>query len=67
MKTIQTSSTAELHLSGLIGTPSQLDTQKIPIIGVLLEIGYIGNLNFGCYYLQYVPVSRPFDHARRKF
>jgi len=63
MKTIQTSSTAELHLSGLIGTRSHLDMQKIPIIGFLLEIGFIGSLKFGCYYLQYVPVSRPFDHA----
>jgi len=28
-----------------------------------LKIDYISNLKFGCYYLQYVPVSEPFDHA----
>ena len=63
MKTIQTSSAAELHLSGLIGTPSHLDMQKIPIIWYILEIDYIGSLKFGCYYLQYVPASNPFSHA----
>ena len=26
-------------------------------------MGYIASLNFRCYYLQYVPVSKPFDHA----
>jgi hypothetical protein len=29
-----------------------------------LEIGHIGSLHFSCYYLQYVPVSKPLDHAR---
>jgi len=29
-----------------------------------LKIGYIGSLKFGCFYLQYVPASKPFDHAR---
>ena len=28
-----------------------------------LEIGYSGSLKFGCYYLQYVPVSKPLDHV----
>ena len=28
-----------------------------------LKIGYIGVLNFGGYYLQYVPASKPFDYA----
>jgi hypothetical protein len=28
-----------------------------------MTIGYIGSLQFSCYYLQYVPVSKPFDHA----
>jgi len=28
-----------------------------------LKISYIGILKFGCYYLQYVPASKPFDHA----
>ena len=28
-----------------------------------LKKGYIGSLKFGCYYLQYVPVSKPFDHV----
>jgi hypothetical protein len=25
--------------------------------------GYTGSLKFGCYYLQYVPASTPFDHV----
>ena len=25
------------------------------------KIGYISGLKFGCYYLQYVPESKPFD------
>jgi len=29
-----------------------------------LKMGYIGGLEFGCYYLQYEPASKPFDHAR---
>ena len=41
--------TAELHLSGLNGTAGHPDMQKIRIIGFL--------------YLQYVPASKPFDHA----
>jgi len=28
-----------------------------------LKIWYIGSLQFSCYYLQYVPASKPFDHA----
>ena len=28
-----------------------------------LKICYIGSLKFGCYYLQYVPASKHFDHA----
>ena len=28
-----------------------------------LKIGYIGSLKFGCYYLPYVPASKPFYHA----
>ena len=28
-----------------------------------LQISYIGNLKVGCYYLQYVLRSKPFDHA----
>ena len=53
----------ELRLPGLIGTASHPDVQKIRIIGSFLETGYIGTLKFGCYYLQYVPASKPFDHA----
>jgi len=56
-------STAELHLSGLIGTPSPPDMQKIRIIGFSLKIGYIGSFQFCCYYLQYVPASKLFDYA----
>jgi hypothetical protein len=41
--------TVELHLPGLIGTARHPDVQKIRIIGSFLEIGYIGNLKFGCY------------------
>jgi len=26
-------------------------------------MGYIGSLKFGCYYLQFVPASKPFDNA----
>jgi len=55
--------TLELHLSILIGTASLPDMQKIQIIGLSLNVGYIGSLKFGFYYLQYVPVSIPFDHA----
>jgi hypothetical protein len=31
------------------------------------EIGYIGILKFGCYYLQYIPTSEPSDHAWFEF
>jgi len=55
--------TLEFHLSGLIGTASDPDTQKIRIIGFFSEIGYIDGLKFGCYCLHYVPASKPFDHA----
>jgi len=37
--------------------------QKIRISVFFFEKGYIGSLKFGCYYLQYVPESKPFDHA----
>jgi len=37
-------STAELHLSGLIGTAGQPDMQTIRIIGFFLKIGYIGSV-----------------------
>ena len=55
--------TLELHLSGLIGTASYPDMQKIRIIGFSLNIGYNGSLQFGCYYLQYVTASKRFDDA----
>ena len=44
-------------------TANHPDMQKIRITGFFFEIGYIGSLNFGCYYLQYVPASKSFDHA----
>jgi hypothetical protein len=50
-------STVELHFLGLIWTESHQDMQKIRIIG------YVGSLKFGCYYLQYVPATKPFEHA----
>jgi len=53
----------ELHLSGLSGTASHPDMQKIRIIGFFFEIKLHGSLKFGCYYLHYVPVSKPFDYA----
>ena len=28
-----------------------------------LKIGYIDSLKFGCYYLQYAPLPKHFDHA----
>ena len=28
-----------------------------------LETDYTGSLKFGCYYLQYVPASKPFTYA----
>ena len=58
------SNTVELHLSGLIGTASNPDLQKFRIIFFFVcKMCYIGSLKFGCYYLQYVPASKPFDHA----
>jgi hypothetical protein len=56
-------STIELHLSGLIGTASHPDMQKIRIIGVSLKMSYNGSLKFGCYYLRHVPASKPIDDA----
>jgi len=54
--------TAELQLTGLITTASHSNMQKIRIIGFLFENRLHGSLKFGCYYLQYVPASKPFDH-----
>jgi len=31
--------------------------------GYFLENGLYWQFEFGCYYLQYVPASKPFDHA----
>jgi len=28
-----------------------------------IRVCYIGSLEFSCYYLQYVPASKPFDHV----
>jgi hypothetical protein len=53
----------ELHLSGLTGTASHPDMQKIRIIGFFLIIKLHGSLKFGCYYLHHVPASKPFDYA----
>jgi hypothetical protein len=52
--------TVEFHLSVLILTSSHPDMQNTLIIGFFLENG---GLKFGCYYLQYAPASKPFDHA----
>ena len=64
-------STVELYLSGLIGTASHPDVQKIRIVGFFLRGGGIGYLvsffKFGCFYsyllVQYVPASKPFNHV----
>ena len=56
-------STVELHLSGLIGTVSYPDMQKMQIIGFVFKIVFIGSLKFGCCYLQYVPASKSVDHT----
>jgi len=37
--------------------------QNIQMIDFSVKIGYIGSLKSGCYYLQYVPAYKPFDHA----
>ena len=55
--------TVELHLSGLIWTPSHPDMKKIKIIGFFLEYMLHGSMKFGCYYLQYVQASEPSDDA----
>jgi hypothetical protein len=55
--------TVELYLSGLIGMVSQPDMKKREIIGSFLKIGYDCSLKFGGYWLQYIPASKPFDHA----
>ena len=55
--------TGNLQLSGLIGTASHQDMQKIRIIVFFfLKIRYIGRLNF-CYYLHYIPACKHFDHV----
>ena len=48
-------STAELHLSGLIGKASQPVLQKIRIIGFFFENRLHWQFKFG-----YVPASKPF-------
>jgi hypothetical protein len=53
----------ELHFSGLTGTASHHNMQKIRINGFALKSGYIGSLKFSCHYLQYVPASKHFDHV----
>jgi hypothetical protein len=39
------------------------DASQDPDIIYILKIGYIGSSMSGCYYLQYVPTSKPFGHA----
>ena len=45
-----------------IRTANLPDEQIIRIIGFFVKKGYIGSMKFGCYYLQYVPASKPLDH-----
>jgi hypothetical protein len=40
----------EIHLSGLIDTAILPDMQKYELLDFPLKRGYIGSLNFGCYY-----------------
>ena len=58
---MQNTNTVELLLSGLIGTASHPDMQKIRKIRIIYFSLKISK--FGYYYLQYVPASKPFDHA----
>jgi hypothetical protein len=54
------SSTVDLHLSGIIWTPSHPDVQKIRLIGFFFENSLqLAVGNFGCYYIQHVPSSKP--------
>jgi hypothetical protein len=50
--------TVALRLPGLIGTASYPDMHKIRIIGF-----FGGSLKFGCYHLQNIRASKPFDQA----
>jgi len=56
--------TAELHLSGLIGTTSLPDMQKIQIIGFFIGNRLHWQLEVQLLFFRYVPVSKPFGHAR---
>jgi hypothetical protein len=47
----------------LIRTARHLDMQKIRKIDISFKIVHIGSSKFGCYYLQYVPAPKLFDHA----
>jgi len=53
----------ELYLSGLIGTVSHPNMQKIRIIGFFFENRLHWQFEIGCYYVHYVPAFKPFDHA----
>ena len=52
--------TVKLHLIGMANHP---DMPKIRIIRFFYENSYIDSLKFDCFNLQYVPVSKPFNHA----
>jgi len=56
-------STVELHISGLIGTARHPDKQEIRIIGFLFENRLHWQFEALLLLLQYVPASKPFDHA----
>ena len=55
--------TVELHLSVLNGKACRPDMQKIRIIWFFFENRLHWQYEFSCYYLQYVPASKPFDYA----
>jgi len=46
-----------------IQTPGNYPEGSIQQFDFSLKRGYIGGLQFGCYYLQYVPASKPSQHA----
>jgi len=61
------SNIVELHISGLTGTVSHPDMQKIRITGVFFENRLHWQSDDGCYFFYItictVPVSKPLDHA----
>ena len=51
------------HLSRLMGILSHPDMQKIKVIGFFFQNKLLWQLEAQLFCLQYVPASKPFDHA----